>query len=727
LTPTAATTGQTINYAITTSSSNTAPTTGWQTGTTFNDLPANTAHYVWARVQQSTNYNAVSARSASITTANLNTLGTANFSITNTTQTYNGSGQGATVGYISSITPAQAGAITVYYNGSTTLPINAGAYTITVTTTGGTIYAAVTTPLTLGTLTINPAAGSAVSQPTVSTVTPPTQTSITVNTVTLNTATGQSIEYNISIQSNGNGLGNWQPGTTFNGLTLGTTYYVYARSVGNTNYTAGANNVSSGIATTNLTAPVASDFVVTNNSYTYNGSARSATVNYRTGITPAQAGAITVYYNGSTTPPINAGPYTITVTTAGGTTYSAITTPLNVGTLTINQANVTVPTPTARETNPTTIYLFSVEPSPDTEITGQTVEYALNTLLTEPTSGWQESSTFENRTPGTTYYAWARVLANTNYNSAISGRSEAITTDAASYSISASTTQLSFGISQIPYNQPLAQSVTITNTGNLTITLSQPSAVNYTITDFSPGNILSPGAIATINIRPNANLSADIYNTAITISGTGGASATVNTIFAVDRGTGAAVSAPAVSGTPTISSITVNAVTLTPATTGQTAEYAITSNQSPTLPTSGITWQASNTFDDLAPGTIYYIWARSAENQNYSAGTPTRSLDGFRTGRVVTVGPGNREPNFVAGAGYWNVTFNFTTTGFYTGNYYCIIDMQGLTAEAWVDITDDVKNNMAFNVYSTGGAGTYENITLTLEGVTSNSFRLVLP
>jgi len=93
---------------------------------------------------------------------------------------------------------------------------------------------------------INKAPGAAVSTPAVSGS--PTSDSITVNAVTLQTNTGQSIEYAISTVSNGSPA-SWQSGTTFTGLSSGTTYYVYARSVSNGNYNAGTHSVSAGIAT----------------------------------------------------------------------------------------------------------------------------------------------------------------------------------------------------------------------------------------------------------------------------------------------------------------------------------------------------------------------------------------------------------------------------------------------------------------------------------------------
>jgi microcystin-dependent protein len=85
----------------------------------------------------------------------------------------------------------------------------------------------------------------------------------------------------------------------------------------------------------------------------------------------------------------------------------------------------------------------------------------------------------------------------------------------------------------------------------------------------------------------------------------------------VAKGTGAAVSgAPTVSGTPTINSITVNAVT-NAGSTGQAIQYAI-STSSNSLPVGG--WQSATTFGSLTPSTTYYVYARTAADDYYNAG-----------------------------------------------------------------------------------------------------------
>lgn len=74
---------------------------------------------------------------------------------------------------------------------------------------------------------------------------------------------------------------------------------------------------------------------------TYDGSAKTATVTYK-GSDPAEVGAITVLYDGAAAVPTDAGPYTVTITTAGGSAYSATATPIEVGMFTIERQPTTI-------------------------------------------------------------------------------------------------------------------------------------------------------------------------------------------------------------------------------------------------------------------------------------------------------------------------------------------------------------------------------------------------
>jgi len=94
--------------------------------------------------------------------------------------------------------------------------------------------------------------------------------------------------------------------------------------------------------------------------------------------------------------------------------------------------------------------------------------------------------------------------------------------------------------------------------------------------------------------------------------------ADIDLSITVAKANGAAVASPA-SATATSNSITINAVAA-PA-NGQVVEYGInTSNTAPS------TWQTGLNFTGLKANTTYYIFARSKENIDYNAGTPSASL-----------------------------------------------------------------------------------------------------
>jgi len=92
---------------------------------------------------------------------------------------------------------------------------------------------------------------------------------------------------------------------------------------------------------------------------------------------------------------------------------------------------------------------------------------------------------------------------------------------------------------------------------------------------------------------------------------------------------GAAVSKPSEDGFSS-NSITVFSVSLQTA-TGQGVEYAISKASNGT----GLSvWQSGTTFTGLSPNTTYYVYARSAENANYAAGTRNVSV-GIKTDSLI--------------------------------------------------------------------------------------------
>jgi len=102
------------------------------------------------------------------------------------------------------------------------------------------------------------------------------------------------------------------------------------------------------------------------------------------------------------------------------------------------------------------------------------------------------------------------------------------------YMISASPLA-SFGSLQMAYVQPEAQTVTITNTGLVSITLTQPTAMNFDIGELSTTTLAASGDAATFTIRPKANLSIGVYDEAIIVTGCNEAIAVVNASFEVAR------------------------------------------------------------------------------------------------------------------------------------------------------------------------------------------------
>ena len=110
---------------------------------------------------------------------------------------------------------------------------------------------------------------------------------------------------------------------------------------------------------------------------------------------------------------------------------------------------------------------------------------------------------------------------------------------APSYGISAGPSTLDFGSATEGYSSaPAAQTVTITNTGNQTITLNQPTATSQpTATDFNIGTLsttdLAAGGTATFTVQPKTGLAAGSHNETLTISGTKDTSASVTLAFTV--------------------------------------------------------------------------------------------------------------------------------------------------------------------------------------------------
>ena len=101
------------------------------------------------------------------------------------------------------------------------------------------------------------------------------------------------------------------------------------------------------------------------------------------------------------------------------------------------------------------------------------------------------------------------------------------------YKISADATVLNFGSAYTGYTQPAAQTVTLTNTGNQTVTLTQPASTNrFEVGTLSTTN-LAAGETATFTVQPKAGLAAGTYSDTIAVTGNGGATLSITASFTV--------------------------------------------------------------------------------------------------------------------------------------------------------------------------------------------------
>ena len=107
------------------------------------------------------------------------------------------------------------------------------------------------------------------------------------------------------------------------------------------------------------------------------------------------------------------------------------------------------------------------------------------------------------------------------------------TVNDAAYAVSADKASLAFGSAIEGYaTAPAAQQVTITNDGNLSVTLTLPTSTGYTITT-SDSLTLAPAATATFSIQPKTGLTAGTHNETITFASDHATSDSVDVSFTV--------------------------------------------------------------------------------------------------------------------------------------------------------------------------------------------------
>ena len=191
---------------------------------------------------------------------------------------------------------------------------------------------------------------------------------------------------------------------------------------------------------------------------------------------------------------------------------------------------VTVTQPVTGVTlDPTSLSLFTG----DTATLTATVEpeNATNKNVTW-SSDKPEVATVENGKVTAKAAGTATITATAEDDSNISATCT-VTVTQSEYSISADTTALDFGSAYTGYTQPAAQTVTVKNAGNQSLTLNQPASTNSFEVGTLTKTVLAAGEAATFTVQPKAGLAVGTYSENITISDSGHVTLSIPATFTV--------------------------------------------------------------------------------------------------------------------------------------------------------------------------------------------------
>ena len=230
------------------------------------------------------------------------------------------------------------------------------------------------------------------------------------------------------------------------------------------------------------------------------------------------------YTTGTTTTSMSGNQYRCVVTSASGVSVIS-----QAATLTVQAKPAPVPV-TGVSLDKATLELFTGE--------SETL-----TATVEPETATNQDVAWENSNPDVATVVGDTVTAVKEGEATIIVRTIdggytatcTVKVTQATYSISADISP-DFGSVYTSYDRPAAQTVTITNTGNQTLTLEQPASTN----SFEVGNLsktqLAPNEKATFTVQPKADLAVGSYKESINISGSNGnntVSTSVGATFAV--------------------------------------------------------------------------------------------------------------------------------------------------------------------------------------------------
>ena len=342
----------------------------------------------------------------------------------------------------------------------------------------------------------------------------------------------------------------------------------------------------------------------------------------------------------------NSNAATLTVNPTPTYTITATPSPLNFGSLPQGYTQPAEQTVTVKNTGNSAVTLNAL-PSVD--------NYTL-TALSTTTLAPNATATFTVRpNTGLATGTYNRTISISGSNGASASVNTTFSVVAATYTITATPTPLNFGSVPVGYAQPAAQTVTVKNTGNSTVTLNAlPAVTNYMLSALST-TTLTPNATATFTVRPNLGLAAGNYNRTITVTGSNGASPSVNTTFTVNT--------PSMTVTPAI---------------GAAPRYGSTTF---TVATTNI--------NTSSPGEV--VWYTN------SAGTTTTTAP-LRVSTSVSTGSANRTLTVTTG------TLLFLATA---GTYYFRVEIAGVQSAVRTLNIYDVTVSPTIQYIVGGGSTTY--------------------
>jgi oligosaccharide reducing-end xylanase len=581
--------GQTVEYAI--SMLNQSPVNGWQDGVTFSGLTSSTTYYIFARAKENNNYYAgTQAISGSIKTKETYTV----------SLVITGNESGDSVTMSNPITGVKAGdTITVSYTLAETKANNRLVFS------GVTGAIEPVTTIGNGTWTYTVNSGDAV-EGTITISAAFTHTNKQLDSISfagdVNKIYGD-VPFTVTVSDEGSGTGTitYASNNADVATVNASTGQVTIHKAGNATITATkAEDVNYAGATASFNLHVAqlqltiSGTTVTKTK-TYNGDAAAAVTNAGTLTNKAGNDSVTpsatAVYNSANVGTNKTITVTYTISGAQADNYTApVSSTVSDGTITALQLTISNPNLTTSKQYDGTTTAAVTAGTLSGKLPADTVTVSASAAYSSASLGTNKTITVTYSITGASAGNYTKPVNYTVNNGAITAKQLTISGTA----VTATKTYDGTTTAAVTANGTLGGRVG-SETVNVSATAAYNSAdagtnktitITYTISGTNAGNYIKPA---------NA-----------TQTGT------------INKAAGGSVTVPAVSGTPTSTSITVNTVA-TPS--GQTVEYAIST--STTAPSSG--WQTGTTFNNLTANTNYYVYARSASNTNYDAGTAQRS------------------------------------------------------------------------------------------------------